>query len=174
MKKILFVFLFTLGVINVNAAEDKKTFGEIAAEGIETVYSDGKEVVTTLYGDGKDVIKELYPDIKNALKSIGSAIGVAAEHVYTVLVKRYVVEGVTQLLIFIGSIVLLVFGIRGMNRFVKNEAIITWKIAFPIIFSIIGFIMLLCVNYNDMLMGLINPEYGAINYIIEYTQSMIH
>lgn len=174
MKKILFVFLFTIGAINVNAAEDKKTFGEIAAESIETVYSDGKEVVTTLYGDGKDVIKELYPDIKDALKSIGSAIGVAAEHVYTVLVKRYVVEGVTQLLIFIGSIVLLIFGIRGVNRFMKNEAIITWKITFPIIFSVIGFIMLLCVNYNDMLMGIINPEYGAINYIIEYTQSMIH
>lgn len=174
MKKTLFVFLFAIFAIGVNAAEEKKTFSEIAADGIETVYNDGKEAVTTLYGDGKDVIKELYPDIKDALKSIGSAIGVAAEHVYTVLVKRYVVEGVTQLLIFIGSIVLLIFGIRGVNRFMKNEAIITWKITFPVIFSVIGFIMLLCVNYNDMLMGIINPEYGAINYIIEYTQSMIH
>lgn len=164
MKNILFVFLFTFEVISVNAAEGKNTFGEIAADGIETVYNDGKEAVATLYGDGKDVIKELYPDIKNALKSIGSAIGVAAEHVYTVLVKRYVVEGVTQLLIFIGSIVLLIFGIRGVNRFMKNESIITWKITFPIIFSMIGFIMLLCVNYNDMLMGLINPEYGVSLY----------
>ena len=59
----------------------------------------------------------------------------------------------------------------------KNESIITWKITFPIIFSVIGFTMLLCVNYNDMLMGLINPDYGAINYIMEQVltyRSTIH
>lgn len=98
----------------------------------------------------------------------------AAEHVYTVLVKKYVVEGVAQLLIFIGSIILLIFGIRGVNKFVNTESVITWKVLFPLAFSIIGLVMLCNVNYNNMLMGIINPEYGAINYIIEYTQSMIH
>jgi hypothetical protein len=33
--------------------------------------------------------------------------------------------------------------------------------------------MLFNVNYDDMLMGLINPEYGAINYILDFSKGLV-
>jgi hypothetical protein len=37
----------------------------------------------------------------------------------------------------------------------------------------IGLVMMVNVNYDNMLMGLINPEYGAIDYILEYSKTII-
>lgn len=173
IKQFIFSLVFIF-ICLVSIGAEQETFGEKASDAVSTVYNDGKQVVTTVYSDGKDLLKTVYPEVKDAVVAIASAIGVAAEHVYTVLVKKYVVEGVAQLLIFVGSIILLIFGVRGVNKFINTESVITWKVLFPVAFSIVGLIMLFNVNYNNMLMGIINPEYGAINYIIEYTQSMMH
>jgi len=64
---------------------------------ITTVYSDGRNVVDTLYQDTKSSIQtvygdikssNIYPDIKTAISTIAKSIGVAAEHVYSILVKK--------------------------------------------------------------------------------------
>lgn len=61
---------------------------------ITTVHDDAKSVITTLYGDSKDAASILYPEVKGAVMSIAKAIGIAAEHVYTVLVKKFVVDAI--------------------------------------------------------------------------------
>jgi hypothetical protein len=43
----------------------------------------------------------------------------------------------------------------------------------PALCLIIGFFMIVNIDYDAMLMGLINPEYGAINYILEYSKELI-
>ena len=83
------------------ATPQKKEFGQETMKSIDTVYHDVKGAVSTLYSDGKEVIGTLYPEVKSAIVSIAKAIGVAAEHVYTVLVKNYVVVGVKWLILFL-------------------------------------------------------------------------
>ena len=50
---------------------------------------------------------------------------------------------------------------------------ITYAVIVPLILMIIGICTVFSVDYDAMLMGLINPEYGAINYILEYTKGII-
>jgi hypothetical protein len=67
----------------------------------------------------------------------------------------------------------LTFIILGCILFSKNfkSAQITWKIIPGIVVVIIGFIIACNVDYYTMLMGLINPEFGAINYILEFVKA---
>lgn len=175
MKKICIIFsIIFMSIVGIVNANEKKTFGDKTTDAVATVYEDGKTAVATVYDDGKDLIKSAYPEVKEAIIAIAGAIGVAAEHVYTVLVKRYVVEGVSYLLWFIIGIVFAIISLKSFHKYSNENSVITWKILFPIVYAIIAVITLSTINYTDMLMGIINPEYGAINYIIDYTKAMIH
>lgn len=173
MKKFIFI-VFAIFAFGSAFAGNDNSIGAKASSAVSTVYDDGKEVVTTVYNDSKDLIKSAYPEVKEAVKAIAGAIGVAAEHVYGVLVKKFVVDGVMHAMWFVAGLVLIIFGFRSSNKYMKLNDVITWKAVFPMLYIGVGAIILACVNYTDMLMGLINPEYGAINYIIEYTQTMMH
>lgn len=173
MKKIIFI-VFAIFTFSTVFAADDNSIGAKASDAVATVYDDSKEVVSTVYNDGKDLIKSAYPEVKEAVKAIAGAIGVAAEHVYGVLVKKFVVDGIMHAMWFVAGLILVIFGFRSSNKYMKHNDVITWKVVFPVLYIGIGAIILACVNYTDMLMGIINPEYGAINYIIEYTQTMIH
>lgn len=140
---------------------------------VGTVYSDAKSVTTTLYEDGKDFAKDLYPEVKAAVISIAKGLGVAAEHLYTVLVKKYVVEGLVQLIPFIIGLILVIVGWIKTEKYFKTAEKIKWQCLYPISLLVVGAITLSCVDYNTMFMGIINPEYGAINYILEYAKEMI-
>ena len=140
---------------------------------VTTVYGDGKDLVTTVYQDSKDLAANLYPEVKSAVIAIAKALGVAAEHLYMVLVKKYVVEGLVQAIPFVIGLVLLIVGWIKTEKFIKTHDQIKWQILYPLILASAGIICLCCVNYNTMFMGLINPEFGAINYILDFTKEMI-
>jgi hypothetical protein len=188
MKKILFlfvmVFAFTM-CFSINADANVVTAaGSVVTNSIDSVYHDGRAMVDTLYHDGKAVVGTvytdlkdgavgIYPDVRAALISIGKAIGVAAEHVYTVLVKKYFVIGVKQLGICLLGLIAMIVGFIGWKKATPVGQPITYRVIVPLIFMITGLITMCNVNYDDMLMGLINPEYGAINYILEYTKDLV-
>ena len=140
---------------------------------VSVTHEDLKSITSTLYGDGKDAVMSLYPDIRSAVVAIGQAIGVAAEHVYTVLVKKFVVDGIVQLLPFLLGLILIGIGWWKLSKYLKEHERIEWHILYPAILLIAGTISLSCVDYNTMVMGLVNPEYGALNYILEYSKEMI-
>jgi hypothetical protein len=157
---------------------------ESAKQSIATVHQDVKDIVsvthddikaitTTLYGDGKDAITSLYPDIRSAVVAIGQAIGVAAEHVYTVLVKKFVVDAIVQLLPFLLGLLLIGIAWFKMSGYFKAHEKIEWHILYPCTLLVAGIVALSCVDYNVMVMGLVNPEYGALNYILEYSKEML-
>lgn len=184
MKKYLFMILLLFGVmINVNAENVIENVGTAAKESVETVYGDSKAMVDTLYHDGKAVVgtvyedaksgfSNLYPDIRSAVMSIGHAIGVAAEHVYTVLVKKYFVLGIKQLVICSIGLILFIWGIFSWKKATPVGQPITYRVVVPLLMMFISIMIMCNVNYDDMLMGLINPEYGAINYILDYTKEI--
>lgn len=168
MKKYLFgILTVCLMCVSIESFANKITFSDV----ITTAYSDTKSLVDTLYHDGKDVVSTIYPDVKGAIVAIAKAIGVAAEHVYVVLVKNYVVLGVKELLVFLGAILLIVFGYIGWNK--KTKEHISYKIIPNVLFMLVGIFLLFEVDYNAMLMGLVNPEWGAINYVLEYSKTLV-
>ena len=184
MKKYLFMILLFFGVMmNVNAENVIQNVGTAAKESVETVYGDGKALVDTLYHDGKTVVgtvyedaksgfSNLYPDIKSAVMSIARGIGVAAEHVYTVLVKKYFVLGIQEFCIMLCGIFTIIFGLIGWKKSTPIGQPITYRVIMPLVFIITGVCVLCNVDYDNMFMGIINPEYGAINYILDYAKEI--
>lgn len=185
MKKIiLFILILGMGMTGFaapqqkqdalkNAKETVATFHDDVKSAITTMYDDAGAIISTLYGDGKDAITALYPDVKSAVVAIGKAIGVAAEHVYTVLVKKFIVDGIVQLLPFLLGLVLIGIGWYKLSKYLQVHEGIEWRILYPIFLLFFGMIALSSVDYNTMVMGLVNPEYGALNYILEYSKTML-
>ena len=184
MKKILGLIFILMCFVSINTFAAEESFGEVfvnstgvvysdAKAAIDTVYHDGKAVVKTVYSDLKDGTSNIMPSVKDAVVSIGKSIGVAAEHVYNVLVKKYVVMGVKELMIFCGGLILLIVGLVIWLKKTSNNGPITYSLIAPSLMFLIGLIMMINVNYDNMLMGLINPEYGAIDYILEYSKTII-
>ena len=137
---------------------------------IDTLYQDGKAVVSTIYNDTKSLTSTIYPDVKAAIAQIGSAIGVAAEYVWVALVKSFVVKGAVEILHLVFALVFIILGCILFSKSFKSTQI-TWKIIPGIVVVIIGLIVAANVDYYTMLMGLINPEFGAINYILEFIKA---
>lgn len=180
MKKflILFTMLFAFTCISYAGVSDVLTnsVDSVYHDGkavVDTVYHDGKNVVSTVYQDAKEGATSIYPDVKSAIISIGKAIGVAAEHVYGVLVKKYFVIGVKELCVFIGGLLMLLFGCIYWRKYSKDATPISYGLLMPLALIIVGLCIVINVDYDGMLMGLINPEYGAINYILEYTKGLV-
>ena len=64
---------------------------------VDTVYQDTKAGVKTIYSDLKSGTETIFPSVKEAIGSIAKSIGVAAEHVYGILVKKYIVIAAKEL-----------------------------------------------------------------------------
>lgn len=171
MKKIYYLLLALFMLTPQLSAAPKEPVKEQVT--FSKVYEDGVTAISTVYNDSKTTVSELAPEVKKAIISIAQSLGVAAEHVYTVLVKKFVVDGVTQLIPFLIGLVLLVLGWIKLDKYIKQTPAINWHILYPILLLIVGIVCLVTVNYQTMLLGLINPEYGAISYILEYSKTFL-
>lgn len=192
MKRFFTFIIACLFSFSMFAAQE--TFGKTVVNGIETTYGDAKGTVTTIYSDAKgtvttmyddakavvsniysdskDLAGFLYPDIKTALTEIAKSLGVAVEYVWTILVKQYIVKGVAELLIFILALTLIIIGVVMLNKYIKNNTKVNWKILPSIILIICGIFSGINVDYAMMLQGLINPEFGAMNYVLEFVKTL--
>lgn len=170
MKKVIFIIVVMMMCVisNVNAGEPG-----VLTNAVDTLYQDGKAAVQTVYEDVKEGTQALFPDIKGAITQIANSIGVAAEHVYVVLVKKFVVEGAKEVFLCLSGIILLIFGGIWSGKIMNTGRPLTYRFIFPCILLFIGFMMVCLVDYDTMFMGMINPEYGAINYILDYSKSLL-
>lgn len=180
MKK--FIILFLIAFMSINVFSKEKT-GKIITNGIETVYddtkgtitevyTDAKSAVTTIYGDIKDATSEIYPDVKNAITEIARGLGVGAEYVWTVLVKQYVVIGIAELLKLLLIIIITIIGFIFTYKVLKNNKEITWKILPGLLFILLGLFYITTIDYIVILQGLINPDFGAIDYVLDFIKTL--
>lgn len=110
----------------------------------------------------------------DAVKELANALKVPAEHVYTVLVKQGIVEGVTWLVIFIIMSIMLGIAIKIMFTLpMFTDSDYDDNVTVPGIFAILGGIIggigvVICLFHIDVMVGgFINPEYYAIREIVE-------
>ena len=183
MKKIIFIIcaLFALGINGVYAApkSNSATVSSVYNDvkdglngGVATVYNDAKAVVTTVYGDAKSVAETIYPDAKAAVSELAKALGVGAEYVWSVLVKQFVVKGIAELLVFVLGLLLLIAGIVWLARYLIKNAEVDWKIIPSIMLLLASIVILVDVEYVNMLQGIINPDFGAINYVLDFIKEL--
>lgn len=166
MKHIILICLLICTSTSLFATES--SVYEDSKEAISTIYNDSKEGVATVYND----IKEICPDIKQIMSSIATNLGVATEHVYQVLVKKYIVEGVSYLIKFLFGVVLCILGVFKLFKLKSIEDFGFTSIIY-IIISVCGVTITSIVPFTTMLTCLINPEWEVINYILTYAKIFV-
>lgn len=120
-----------------------------------------------------EVVDEIYDRTEQAIASMAQALEVPAKHVYSIAVKQQKINAFTYLFVFVLSIV---FFQLCMTMWKKHEQIErsyddeSLEAIFAIIFGGISFMMffIFVLSLDDTFTGLFNPEYGAINNIVNW------
>ncbi len=135
------------------------------SNGIERVYTDGTKVVEKAYS----IAEQTSPKIEKALKSLGSSLQVTANRVWDILVKQQLVLSIGYLVLFLTTMFCWCHFWFRYEQGRKNQwgdgsyelaCIITFALA------VTGTIVNVY-TFNSILMGFINPEFGAMKTIIE-------
>lgn len=158
MKKLLSIILLTIGMVVSNNTK---------AINIDSIKTDLNYAVTSI--DTSSVTKTIYQDVKSALVGLSSGLKVGAEHVYEILVKQQIVNSITYLILLTIALLLIIPLYRFIKFCVNNDDINEghfWICFFGVI--IIGFFnVIMLFNIDNIIMGFVNPEYGAIEKILE-------
>lgn len=171
MKKLLLIVL-TLITFNSYSNELLDKAKEISTEIVDSAKQAVKE--TTTFVDTSSNFKMLYSDLKTGLSALAESLKVGAEHVYIILVKQQVVNSITWLIV--GVIPLLIFIIFSKSMFnwaYKNNGEsegFSWFVFVIFLLATIIPGILTLINAQEIVMGFINPEYGAIMDIINFVK----
>ena len=147
------------------------------------------------FTDTSSNFKNIYNDVKSGISGLASALKVGVEHVYLVLVKQQIVHAISSLLLFL-IIFTLSIVLYNLSRKSYKEHLIQcgYEVGKPstaynididdsakgvasIIMGVLSGVALLisiCVlasSYDKIIMGFVNPEYGAMQDIIEFVKN---
>lgn len=129
---------------------------------------------------------EVYQDIKGALAAAGDALKVGSEHVYEIMVRQQMVNSVAITIALTISSILSIYLIRMGFKNLKVDKARTFKdrygevrngtgecveVILPTaVGCFIGLVTLIAMslNFQDILTGFLNPEYGAIMDIKDF------
>ncbi len=111
---------------------------------------------------------KVYSDIKESLKGLGSALKVSSEHVYKIIVQQQLVDSITRTILFIIALVLLIICIKtGVKKEWTDSSVAGITSIIGVIICVLTIIY--CLGHTkDIVMGFVNPEYGAIQDIMEF------
>jgi hypothetical protein len=144
--------------------------GETVSNAIDSTKAAVKEGISVI--DTSSNFKTIYTDIKDGISALASGLKVGAEHVYGVLVKQQVINAITYLILGIISLILMLNFIKRYKDPKEDWGNDEW----PTFLGIIRFfqIVIACVlligflfSIDNIVMGFGNPEYGAIETIID-------
>jgi hypothetical protein len=159
------ILIFTLLISTYSYA----TVGETLSNALDSTKVVVNETLTAV--DTSSNFNLIYTDIKDGIAALASGLKVGAEHVYTILVKQQIVKAITWLILFILSIILIV---NWLNKYNSKEI---WAdddeptglgvVRVMQILAGICIFILSMINIDTIITGFVNPEYGAIETIID-------
>jgi len=162
MKKLLFLVMTMLCFSTIKAIETDSIIS-----GVEQKVSS-----SIAYVDTSSTFKMFYSDVVTGVSTLAAGLKVGAEHVYAILVKQQIANSITFLILgLIGTFMLFSY----INKY-KTAEIWLDRYDTPTMLGVVrtiqliaGFALLLItlLNLNHIVMGFINPEYGAIQEIIK-------
>lgn len=153
MKKLFPLLLLVLCSFTMNAQ-------------LDTIVTPNIEISTA-----ERVVDKYADKAYGAVKELANALKVPAEHVYTVLVKQAVVVSITWIITFIILIIISILCIKTISKYgiQNNDYEIDQRgMAGMIIGIFTGIGVIICfTNIDIMVGGLLNPEYYAIQEILD-------
>jgi len=166
----LIILLFALCFSQLNYAN---TIEDLKGEATEAVTNVVDNVVTNtaVVSETERIIDKYSSKVTEVIKGLATALEVPAEFVYEVLVKQQLVNSITYTIVILLLLITPLLYIKSYYKWVdkndKDSGILwfLWVIS-TIIPLIAGSIMFLT-DIGSIVMGFVNPDYGAIKDIIE-------
>jgi uncharacterized membrane protein YuzA (DUF378 family) len=171
MKKFLIVLtlLFSqlaVGQTVASVIDSTKSVVSNAIDSTKTAVKKGIGIVDT-----SSNFKMVYTDIKDGITALALGLRVGAEHVYMVLVKQQIVYAIVYLIIGLFALFLIVNWINGYKDTKQkwhDDDITGLGIIKTIQIAIAGVMLgVFLFHIDNIVMGFVNPEYGAIQEIID-------
>jgi hypothetical protein len=191
MKKQLLTLLLAITSITLFAQTPKTDGTQIHVDHTKEAASAISKVTTTVSNaidSGKQAVKEgvqfidtssnfkrIYSDAKAGILGLASALKVGAEHVYMVIVKQQVVNAIVWIAVAAVLVFIPLFYEKRLRKWAAEGAsdsdggIWFLYVVGAILPMFIGFLILIF-NMNTIIMGFVNPEYGAIKDIIDFVR----
>jgi hypothetical protein len=179
MKKFILTLsiLFALGLTsNLIANTDSSAISSIITTTGNVIDSTKQAITETVsFVDTSSNFKNIYNDLKGGVAAIAESLKIGAEHVFIVLVKQQVVNAIVYLVLALIGIILAFAAYRqwGLIKYnAKGDLVEVRPVVFTVIFGVLSFILLIITIFNidTIIMGFVNPEYGAIQDIIKFVR----
>jgi len=172
MKKILIVLtlLFSQLVVGqtvTSVIDSTKSVVSNAIDSTKIAFKSGIGIVDT-----SSNFKMVYTDIKDGITALALGLKVGSEHVYMVLVKQQIVYAIVYLIIGLFALFLIVNWINGYKDTKQEWGDFDYGptglgIIKTIQIAIAGVMLgVFLFHIDSIVMGFVNPEYGAIETII--------
>lgn len=155
---------------------------EKAAEGISTVYGDGKTVAKELLTRADTLASKA----SKIVSKVGPQIGNAADYTWQALIRQQLVKSIVWLIIWLKGIIFFLIAYNSLlknyeeqklqnNNKTPSEYDYSFGMILKIIVSIVSIIGVIIASFNiDIIVtGFANPEFGAIRDLIDYLQPTI-
>lgn len=135
-------------------------------------YADTTDTTINI-GEVERVVDKYVDKVTTAITGLAESLQVPADHVYAVLVKQQFVNSLTTSLIFIIFFLIPLTYTRKVFRWadkadIDGEHWTIWFIIGPLP-SVAGLIYFF-VTVSTLMMGFINPEYGAMQEIVNFVK----
>jgi hypothetical protein len=192
MKKLIILFAMIMGFMFESKSADLGGLVDSTKQFVKEIKDSAVAEVRAI--DTSSTFKLMYSDFKQGIVALASSLKVGTEHVYFVLVKQQIVYAVVWLVTFIIGFLLVLNWIKQY----KNKDEIWWMSgrenpysnksyptgsneSYPTGLGIVRFIQILvCLtmlitsifNFDVIMTGFINPEYGAIRDVIEMVKTI--
>jgi len=190
---ISFSFNSNAGVVKETSKEIKEVGKEIGEEtktiGTQIVETTGEIVDGTKTAiktgvhqvDTSSNFRQIYGDLKTGVSALAKGLGVAAEFVFTAIVRKHFAIAVSKVILFILSCFGLYFFSKNLNIVwdkqkqdieVKNNIFVTLTnlilmcLSVYVIFTTIN-------NFSQISVGLISPESYAIDEVVNTTKELL-
>lgn len=165
MEKILtIIMIFSLLFIKLNANTDTLTKAQ--------VYNDFKTSIKYLSENGGSALKYTVDKADSLVNKTVRTASSAASYTFNVVKKQQLVKSIQYLFYWILSIICSILLHHKIKSYIEdyNER----KLAFILIFGVVDVLLMLYngSNFNEMLTGFFNPEFGTLKDIILYSKSL--
>mgnify|MGYP003403491332 CR=1 FL=1 len=174
MKKLIFILSILCFQLSASTIDKHLTKAEnLAGKTMDSLYELPSKAVNAVK-DGTHLIdtssnfKMIYNDITSGISAIATGLKVGAEHVYTILVKKYMIDGITSGLLTLLSIIAFLWFLN--KKTLKLDSNSEFPEVFPVLIVTIilfGFVISGLVNLSNILNNIFNPEYEALKFILE-------
>ena len=147
-----------------------------SSKGVNVLYDDIKDGTSTIYTDIKN---GAYPEVKNGLNILAKELKTSVNNVWDIIVKQQIIYSIAYLILFITSLFL---WFKFSKAFIickseldENGKSIPDNVLLCIVLGSLAVVNSIISGYHvvPMLTGFFNPEYGALETIIQTSKHII-